>query len=244
MSPTSQEGGVGAEDPEVPPSGDDRPSSRPGDDRVPGRADWLRSTPPATIELGELTLRRWQAADEGPLWEAIRASLPELEPWMPWAPGYDRARAREFLAAVPRLWAARSDLAYALVDADGTILGGHGLHRLDEPGTTTIGYWTATVHAGRGLATLGAAALTRAALALPEVTRVVIVHDRANVRSGAVPARLGYRRSPVGPAGGGSAGGGSADRPSEGRDEVRWELTAEGYADSPVPTVLATAAGS
>lgn len=152
--------------------------------------------PTTTITLGTLTLRRWRATGEERLWAAVRVSLPQLEPWMPWAPGYVRDRAREFLEGVPQQWAARSDFLYALVEEDGTVLGSHGLHRLEQPGALMIGYWTTTTHAGRGHATLAAAALTRAALALPEVDRVVIHHDRANVRSGAVPARLGYRRLP------------------------------------------------
>jgi ribosomal-protein-serine acetyltransferase len=191
---------------------------------------WLRSMPPSSIDLGHVRLRRWREADQASLWSAITASLPELEPWMPWAPGYDRDRARSFIDAVPVLWAARSDFLFALVDDADEVLGGHGLHRLPATGTLMIGYWTATAHAGRGLATLAAAALTRAALALPEASRVVIHHDRANHRSAAVPSRLGFRQL-------------TDDGPTERPDETRWVLTRDRLASSRVPVVLAAAGG-
>jgi hypothetical protein len=60
----------------------------------------------------------------------------------------------------------------------------------------------------------------------------VIHHDRANVRSGDVPPRLGYRRMPDDMTEGGSG---------VGRDEVRWELTAGQLATSRVRAVLAEA---
>jgi ribosomal-protein-serine acetyltransferase len=55
-----------------------------------------------------------------------------------------------------------------------------------------IGYWVHVDHVGRGLATELSAALTDTAFTVDGIERVEIHHDRANVRSGAVPARLGF----------------------------------------------------
>ena len=76
---------------------------------------------------------------------------------------------------------------------DGAIVGGCGLHRRVGEGGLEIGYWVHVDHGRRGIATALARALTDAALALPDVDRVEIHCDEANVRSAAVPRRLGYR---------------------------------------------------
>ena len=87
-----------------------------------------------------------------------------------------------------------SDFAFLLLDAgETTVLGTMGLHRRIGPRAIELGYWVHADHVGRGIATTAAAALTEAALALPDVDRVEIHCDEANVRSAAVPRRLGYR---------------------------------------------------
>jgi RimJ/RimL family protein N-acetyltransferase len=77
--------------------------------------------------------------------------------------------------------------------AETEVLGGTGLHRRQGPGTIEIGYWVRPDRAGRGLITRVAAALTEAGLALEDVDEVRIRCDVANVRSSAIPRRLGYR---------------------------------------------------
>jgi len=85
------------------------------------------------------------------------------------------------------------------------------------PGGLEIGYWVHAAHVRRGIATLAAGALTDAALRLGGVDHVEIHHDEANLASGAVPARLGFRdlgvfRGEPNPAPGGT-----------GRD-IRWRM--------------------
>ncbi len=72
------------------------------------------------------------------------------------------------------------------------VVGGIGLHDRVEPGAIEIGYWGHVAHGGRGIITRAAQALTSVALALPHIERVEIHCDAANVRSAAVPQRLGY----------------------------------------------------
>jgi RimJ/RimL family protein N-acetyltransferase len=56
-----------------------------------------------------------------------------------------------------------------------------------------IGYWTHVAHAGRGYMTAAAGSITQVAGALPDVDRVEIHTDEANLRSAAIPRKLGYR---------------------------------------------------
>ena len=68
-----------------------------------------------------------------------------------------------------------------------------GLHRRIGPRAVEIGYWTHVDHAGRGYMTAAAKAVTEAAEALDDVDRVEIHTDEANLRSAAIPQKLGYR---------------------------------------------------
>jgi RimJ/RimL family protein N-acetyltransferase len=55
-----------------------------------------------------------------------------------------------------------------------------------------IGYWISATHINQGLATEISAALTRVAFEICGVDRVEIHCDPNNVRSAAVPRKLGY----------------------------------------------------
>ena len=127
---------------------------------------------------------------------AIRESLQHLRPWMPWAseaaaqPQAQRERRRE----AEQQWTEGSDYHYALRShSSDVVIGAFGLHRRVGPGAIEIGYWIHVDWTGQGHATASAAALTAAALALPDIDRVEIHTDEANTISAAIPRRLGYR---------------------------------------------------
>ncbi|ROO88998.1 RimJ/RimL family protein N-acetyltransferase [Actinocorallia herbida] len=149
--------------------------------------------PPESLELGDAVLRRTREGDAAVLLDAVNASFAELHPWMPWA-----ARPLtlddefEMIAAAQDNWRNGDAYLYGAFAPDGTALGGFGMHRRVGPGAIEIGYWLRTGHTGRGLATRAVRALTTAALALPDISRVEIHCDEANTASAAVPHRLGY----------------------------------------------------
>jgi ribosomal-protein-serine acetyltransferase len=175
--------------------------------------------PKVVIGDDRLTIRQWAVSDAQALSRAIAESIDHLRPWMPW------------VAKEPLTIAARRSMiggwehdrmagkeAHYCVLVQGEIAGGTGLHRRIGPGGLEIGYW---IHPGflrRGLATECARLITDAAFALPGTTHVEIHHDRANVASGAVPRRLGFRlvaeveREPEAPAETGVACWWRADR--------------------------------
>jgi ribosomal-protein-serine acetyltransferase len=149
--------------------------------------------------VGALVLRRVGAGDAEGLRREVVASLAHLRPWMPWAAAYagaDRGReaVTQFIARSHRQWEDGSEYGYVISSATGETLGAISLMARIPPGGLEIGYWLGSVHTGRGTATVAAAALTEAAMALRGVTHVEIHHDPANQRSGAIPRRLGYQR--------------------------------------------------
>ncbi|MFJ1757766.1 GNAT family N-acetyltransferase [Kitasatospora sp. NPDC088134] len=80
-----------------------------------------------------------------------------------------------------------------------------------------IGYWLHPAATGRGVATRAVRALVAVAFRLPGVEHVDIVHDPANLASGAVPARLGFTEHLRRPA--------EVLAPAETGEEVVWRLT-------------------
>jgi len=149
--------------------------------------------PPEMINAGELVLKRWepQWADEATA--AVRESLPELQPFLPWAEAdYDVTAARAFIARSVDNWAGGTEFNYAIFTTIGDLVGGIGLMTRRGPGVLEIGYWMRTPYAGRGLMTAAVDALSRVALTLPGVDRVAIRHDAANAASAAVAVKAGF----------------------------------------------------
>jgi RimJ/RimL family protein N-acetyltransferase len=156
----------------------------------------VTARPPERLEGDGVVLRRPTPDDDGATAAAIGASLEHLRPWMAWADesATTPERRRSHFASVEEGWAAGSDFAFLILDpAEATVLGATGLHRRIGPRAIEVGYWVHVDHGGRGVATAAARVATEAALALPDVDRVEIHCDEANVRSAAVPRRLGYR---------------------------------------------------
>jgi ribosomal-protein-serine acetyltransferase len=148
---------------------------------------------PFLMAQGSLLLRAWQEEDAEQLAQTIGENIDHLRPFMPWiAQEPMSADARRTLIAK---WA--SDAASGGDDVcglflDETIVGGSGLHHRLGPGGLEIGYWVHKNYVRRGIATTAARLLTDSAFARPDIDRVEIHHDVANVASSGVPKALGY----------------------------------------------------
>lgn len=182
--------------------------------------------PGARIATPRLVIRCWQLDDAPLLKSAIDASLDHLQAWMAWAKSEpcELAVIEDRIAKMRDEFNDGRDWAYGVWDStEREVLGGLGLHRRSQPDALEIGYWLRADVTGLGYATEAAGALTRAAFEELGVARLEIRCDPSNVRSAAVPRRLGYRhirtleKDSITPDG----------RP---RDTMVWELTAVDYA--------------
>ena len=155
----------------------------------------MPSVPPAELSGRLVTLRRYRLNDRDALWESIAASHDHLRPWMPWAqepPTEESVLA--FLIPAAEKSGPEHPAEYAITLADsGRFAGGCGLMPRIGPDALEIGYWLDVRCVGRGLATEAVALLTDVGLTVDGVDRIEIHCDEANVRSAAVPERLGYR---------------------------------------------------
>lgn len=184
-----------------------------------------------------ILLRAWEVDDAPALGRAIEESLEHLRAWMDWA--------MHEPSALPDVEARIAtynddvrhgrDWTFGLFDPErGEVLGGMGMHPRIGPGGLEIGYWMHVRHTGRGLATEAASALTRVGFELLGAERIEIRCDPENVRSAAIPRKLGYRhhttleRNALTPDG----------RP---RDTMVWALGREEYAGSGAASVATEA---
>ena len=141
----------------------------------------------------DLRLRHWREEDAPALGRAVEESLEHLRAWMPWAA--EEPRSLEEHVELIRTWE-RDRLAGAGevfgVWLGDRVAGSCGLHARIDEGGLEIGYWIHVALLRRGLATEVARRLCDRAFADPAIDRVEIHHDRANVASGGVPAKLGF----------------------------------------------------
>ena len=134
---------------------------------------------------------------------ALDESLSHLQSSVAWA-RHEPTPLEGLVARIARNAAgfnAGDDWVYAMMDpAETRVLGGCGCERAEPaltalvgPDAVEVGYWLRADATGRGYATEATAALVRAIFDHLGARRVVICHDPANVASGGVPRRLGFR---------------------------------------------------
>ncbi|HWE68866.1 MAG TPA: GNAT family protein [Acidimicrobiales bacterium] len=194
-------------------------------------ATWLDQRPPEQLDAGDFHLARVTPDDAPALISAVNASLSQLRPWMPWA--QDPATPESigtFLRGADPQWDGFQEFQFVIRETPlGPVIGSCGLHTRLGVGALEIGYWVHVDHIGRGVATAAAGALTVAAFRLRPVRRVEIHCDAANLRSAAVPAKLGYRLDRTEPR--------PPTTPGETRDQMVWVCQrATGTSTNPTAT--------
>jgi ribosomal-protein-serine acetyltransferase len=149
--------------------------------------------PPEMINVDELVLRRCDPRRVADVSAAVRESLAELKPYMPWATdAYDDQSSRFYLEASVKNWADGTEFNYTIDDNAGVLVGAVGLMTRMGPGVLEIGFWMRTAYAGRGYMTAAVKALTAVAGTMPGIERVAIRFDQSNAASGAVARKAGF----------------------------------------------------
>ena len=147
---------------------------------------------PECVETDVVVLRRRREADSATMVAMIAGSLDHLAPWMGWlADGFDPVSTYENGVESEAQWAAGRTFQY-LIEAGGRPVGTVALH-VGDGGVAEIGYWLVADAEGHGYARSAVAVLVRIGFEELGLDRIEIWHDEANVRSGAVPAALGFR---------------------------------------------------
>jgi RimJ/RimL family protein N-acetyltransferase len=152
--------------------------------------------PAYRIVTQRLVLRCYEPGDAPRLKAAIDASIDHLLPWLPWA--RSEPQSVEVKLELLRQFRGKFDLGqdfiYGIFDrTEQELLGGCGLHTRAGPDAREIGYWIAAGQSGKGYATEATAALTRVGFEVEHLQRIEIHCDPSNLRSAAIPRKLGFR---------------------------------------------------
>lgn len=150
---------------------------------------------PESFESERLLIR-------APLWndgvivnEAVKESLEQLRPWMPWAKSVPTIEESEISIRRSRLeFLNRTDFRLLLIQKEtGQLVGSSGLHRMDwKSRRFEIGYWVRTSFGNQGYITEAAEAITNFAINELQANRIEIRCDARNVRSAQVAQRIGF----------------------------------------------------
>jgi ribosomal-protein-serine acetyltransferase len=150
---------------------------------------------PEELRGERVLIRPYRAGDGGPLWEAVAESREHIRPWLPWEDKHTKPDDSEaFVRRSQAQWILREDLPMGIWQQEtGRYLGGTGLHRIRwEVPSFEIGYWLRASAEGKGYMTETVRLLCALAFDTLEAQRVEIRCDTRNVRSAAIPRRLGF----------------------------------------------------
>lgn len=150
---------------------------------------------PEQFESARLTIRAPRVRDAAEVNAAVRESIEELRPWMPWAKSIMTVDQNRINLRKSRLkYLAGKDFRFNifLKDTD-TFIIGSGLHRIDwAVPKVELWYWIRTPFSGQGYVTEAVNAMTEFAIEHFGAKRIEIRMDGRNERSWRVAERCGF----------------------------------------------------
>ena len=146
-----------------------------------------------TLKISDAAaLRPYREEDAAELTAVVASNREHLAPRLPWAAMYGYQDSLDYIARSRAQIEAREGFEGAIV-VGGEIVGGAGFHAIDRlNNSTSIGYWLTVEAQGSGLMTATVRALLDHAFGPWELHRVVIEAVVDNIRSRAIPERLGF----------------------------------------------------
>lgn len=155
---------------------------------------WAQNKPVVFSLGGSVELRQLRMRDAPALFELTIRNRERLRPWMSWVDFLrDVDDTRGFIRESLRKFRSGRSLQMGIW-WNGNLVGTIGLFRADntEP-EAEIGYWIDAAAEGQGLVTRATQRIAQYAFEKWQVATVRIRVDPENVRSRAIPERLGFR---------------------------------------------------
>lgn len=141
----------------------------------------------------EIRLKLLEHRDAEPLFRLTDQNRAYLRQWMPWIDGTRTPDdTRHFIEEARRKLAHNEGMTVGIL-YEGKLCGVIDYHAMNHANKrTAIGYWLAESLQGRGIMTRVCRAFTGYAFSALEMNRVEIMAGTENVRSRAIPERLGF----------------------------------------------------
>jgi ribosomal-protein-serine acetyltransferase len=147
------------------------------------------------FKLDGFEMRAWREDDIAAALEIVLENREHLQTFMQWmTPEYSIEDAQRFLFEGIKNRLDKINLGLAVLE-DGRLIGSTGFNRFDwKARVCEIGYWIDHRHEGKGIVTKACKAMIEYAFDELEMNRVEIRCSSENVRSAAVPERLGFTK--------------------------------------------------
>jgi ribosomal-protein-serine acetyltransferase len=150
-------------------------------------------TPLELIVDSEITLKTWDIAAAPQLFALVDSNREHLSPWLPWVPFVKEVSDSEkFIRESLQNWKKESALELGIWYQE-KLAGCLGLHALDRlHNHTSVGYWLGEKYEGNGIMTRSVQNLTQWCFENQHFNRVEIRAAVENIKSRAIPTRLGF----------------------------------------------------
>jgi RimJ/RimL family protein N-acetyltransferase len=148
----------------------------------------------------DILLRPFVSGDADALYRAVRESVNEVSPWMPWCSmDYSFDESKNWIEHTSKAWSNDSEFDFAIVDTkDGALIGGCGLNSIDKlHKVANLGYWVRSSRTGKGVAPVVTRLLARFAFEKLGLNRVEIIPALGNRKSQRVAEKSGATREGV-----------------------------------------------
>ena len=149
---------------------------------------------------GVVLLRPYGSGDVERLYQAVRESVTEMSPWMPWCHAdYSIEESQAWVESRAEAWAKGTQYDFVITDArDGSFLGGCGLSRIDQANQiANLGYWVKTSRTKRGVASATVRLLGQFGLGKLKLNRIEIMAAVGNKASQRVAEKVGAKREGI-----------------------------------------------
>lgn len=147
-----------------------------------------------------ISIRRYLVTDVTPVYEAVRESISEISPWMPWChPDYSMEDSAAWVLSRDEAWANAVEHSFVITDAQtGAFLGAVGLNYFNRDHQfANLGYWVRSSRTGRGVATTATLLTARFGLRVISLQRIEIVAAVGNKASQRVAEKAGAKKEGV-----------------------------------------------
>ena len=142
-----------------------------------------------------LVLRPFRRRDVGALHDAVEASLADLQPWLPWAGGYERTTAQRFVRDSVTAWADGKayDFTIRLLSDEERHAGNVSVWWVSQQNLVgEVGYWVRSDLTGRGIGTEATARVVQVGFEEMGLHKVVLRIAVGNRGSERIAEKLGF----------------------------------------------------